>query len=144
MMQRTISGKNFSNGQVADVVFEWDGPVTIPINPEPTSRKRENIQGQRINLHQLLQEEKHVSRPLSGPTRPQSAPKVRNATPPPSRPPKENEKKIGRGADISRPVHLPGSTVPHMRTGSKRTQDAAQWLAGEQTEVSCFHLPNKF
>jgi hypothetical protein len=140
-MRRTISGKNFSNGQVTDVVFEWDGPVTIPINPGPTTGKRENIQGQKIDLHQLSQQEKHVFRPQSAPSRPVPDFKKRNPTPPPTRTSKPDNKQIVvRGGDISRPVHVPGSTVPHMRTGSKRTQEAATWLASEQTEVSGLHV----
>ena len=142
-MQRNISGKNFSKGGCNDVVFEWDDNVSIPLMPNSSNTQPGSVQGQKIDLYSLSRAEKNVTGPLSVPSR-HVPPKKRTTTPPPTRvstkatsQDSKKEQKSHYGGDIHRPVHhIPGSTVPHLRTGSKRTQDAAHWLAAEQSKVS--------
>ena len=140
-MNRGISGKKIAAGEVTDVVFDWDSTPIIPVSQGPTSTKQGNIQGQKIDLYHLKQNEQHVSRGKSAPicSAPAKTPSrsITTASAPKAAKRQSEDKKVNhRGKDIARPIHhLPGSTVPHMRVGSDRTRQAASWLAGEQSEV---------
>lgn len=93
-----------------------------------SSERRNQIYGQKINLH-------HTNTATNS-DKIQSRGVTRTLTPPPQRiTSKSKPNNIKVEENPHRIHHKPGSTVPNLKAGSERTNRAAKWLVDEQYKV---------
>jgi hypothetical protein len=144
--RQRIIGKKFGH-ENPDIVFAWDHGARSMMtenllkgNSNPTlNRGKESqtyyqqetrqIHGQRINLHESMNENKRT-------VRSNSRGENRTLTPPPQRVSSAQREKVKFEDNPHRIHHKPGSTIPNLKAGSERTNRAAKWLVEEQYKVA--------